>query len=111
MKKKDKESYQFLLRLDSAAGIDVHKETFKVAVCRERSAPIEKEFGTFTKDLYSVRDFLQAEQIQDVILESTGVYWRPLYRVLMEGGLKVTVANPLRVKQIPMEKTDKKDAR
>ena len=111
MKKKDKESYQFLLRLDSAAGIDVHKETFKVAVCRERSAPIEKEFGTFTKDLYGIRDFLQAEQIEDVILESTGVYWRPLYRVLTEGGLKVTVANPLRVKQIPMEKTDKKDAR
>ena len=111
MKKKDKESYQFLLRLNSAAGIDVHKETCKVAACRENSVPIEKEFGTFTKDLYSLRDFLQAEQIHDVIVESTGVYWKPLYRILIEAGIKVTVANPLRVKQIPMEKTDKKDAR
>ena len=110
MKKKEDQTYQFLLRLESAAGIDVHKEFFQVAVCREKSPPVEKQFGTFTKDLLSLRDFLIDHQVKDVIMESTGVYWMPLYWALTEVGINVRVANPLKVKQIPMEKTDKKDA-
>ncbi len=110
MKQKTKQTYQFLLRLDAAGGIDVHKDFFQVAICRENEIPVEAEFGTFTKDLYTVSDFFLKYNIRNVIMESTGVYWKPLYRVLTEAGLKVTVANPLRVKQIPMEKTDKKDA-
>lgn len=111
MKQKTKQTYRIPLRLNAAGSIDVHKEFFQVAVCRENEIPIETEFGTFTKDLYAVRDLFLQHDIRDVIMESTGVYWKPLYRVLSEAGLKVTVANPLRVKQIPMEKTDKKDAR
>jgi transposase len=110
MKKNVSQTYQFLLRLESAAGIDVHKEFFQVAVCREKSPPVEKQFGTFTKDLLALRDFLIDHQIKDVIMESTGVYWMPLYPVLSEAGINVRIANPLKVKQIPMEKTDKKDA-
>lgn len=110
MQKKENQTYQFLLRLESAAGIDVHKEFFQVAVCCEKSPPIEKQFGTFTKNLLALRDFLIEHQIKDVIMESTGVYWIPLYHVLAEAGINVRVANPLKVKQIPMEKTDKKDA-
>ena len=110
MKENAKKTYQFLLRLESAAGIDVHKDFFQVAVCREKEAPIEMQFGTFTKDLLALRDFLIYHKIKDVIMESTGVYWMPLYNVLAEAGLNVRVANPLKVKQIPMEKTDKKDA-
>ena len=110
MQKKENQTYQFLLRLESGAGIDVHKEFFQVAVCREKSPPVEKQFGTFTKDLLALRDFLVEHQIKDVIMESTGVYWMPLYHVLTEAGINVRVANPLKVKQIPMEKTDKKDA-
>jgi transposase len=110
MKKNDEQTYQFLLRLSSAAGIDVHKEFFQVAVCREKSPPVEKQFGTFSKDLLALRDFLNEHRIKDVIMESTGVYWMPLYNVLTESGINVRVANPLKVKQIPMEKTDKKDA-
>jgi len=110
MQKKENQTYQFLLRLESGAGIDVHKEFFQVAVCREKSPPVEKQFGTFTKDLLALRDFFIEHQIKDVIMESTGVYWMPLYQVLSEAGINVRVANPLKVKQIPMEKTDKKDA-
>jgi len=111
MKKKTQQTYQFLLRLDSAAGIDVHKEFFQVAVCRETVVPLEQRFGTFTRDLYGLKDFLLEQKIKDVVMESTGVYWKPLYNVLTEAGIKVRVANPLKVKQIPMEKTDKKDAK
>ncbi len=110
MKENVNQTYQFLLRLEAAAGIDVHKNFFQVAVCREKSRPIEMQFGTFTKDLLSLRDFLIEHGIKDVIMESTGVYWMPLYRVLTDAGLNVRIANPLKVKQIPMEKTDKKDA-
>lgn len=110
MKKKDKQTYQFLLRLEAAAGIDVHKEFFQVAVCREREPPVENRFGTFTQDLFRLRDHLTEHRIKDVIMESTGVYWKPLYRVLSAAGINVRVANALKVKQIPMEKTDKKDA-
>jgi transposase len=111
MKQKTKQSYRIPLRLDEAGGIDVHKEFFQVAVCRENEIPVERKFGSFTKDLYSMADFFVSESVADVVLESTGVYWKPLYNALTKAGLKVTVANPLQVKQIPMEKTDKKDAK
>lgn len=111
MKKKAKQTYQFLLRLDEGAGIDVHKETFKVAACHEKEAPEERTFGTFTKDIYAMRDFLVAQKIKHVVAESTGVYWKPMYRILTAAGIEVSIVNPARVKQMPMEKTDKKDAR
>lgn len=110
MKKTDEQTYQFLLRLESAAGVDVHKEFFQLAACRENSPPIERQFGTFTKDILEFRDYLIKLNIKDVVMESTGVYWKPLYHELTAAGINVTVANPLKVKQIPMEKTDKKDA-
>jgi transposase len=110
MQKKEKQTYQFLMRLEAGCGIDVHKDFFQVAICKETAPPIEVRFGTFTKDLLALRDVLVEHKIKDVIMESTGVYWKPLYHVLAEAGINVRVANPLKVKQIPMEKTDKKDA-
>ena len=99
------------MRLDEGGGIDVHKETFKVAACHENEAPQERTFGTFTKDIYAMRDFLLEQKIKHVVAESTGVYWKPMYRILSAAGIEVSIVNPTRVKQMPMEKTDKKDAR
>jgi transposase len=81
-----------------------------VAICIEGEAPIIHTFETFTGDVYRLRDTLIGHDIKDVIIESTGVYWRFLYRVLVEAGIKVVVVNPFSVKQIPLEKTDKRDA-
>ena len=111
MKKKAKQTYQFLLRLNEGGGIDIHKETFKVAACHENKPPEERTFGTFTKDIYAMRDFLVEQKIKHVVAESTGVYWKPMYRILSSSGIEVSIVNPARVKQMPMEKTDKKDAR
>ncbi len=111
MEKKAKQTYQFLLRLNEGGGIDVHKQTFKVAACHENEVPQERTFGTFTKDIYAMRDFLVEQKIKHVVAESTGVYWKPMYRILTAAGIEVSIVNPARVKQMPMEKTDKKDAR
>ena len=110
MKKKTKQSYSIPLRLQRVAGIDCHQPTFEVAICVEGEEPVIYTFGTFTEDVYKLRDTLIVHNIKDVIVESTGVYWRFLYRVLSEAGIKVVVVNPFTVKQIPLEKTDKRDA-
>jgi transposase len=110
MKKKCKQSYSIPMRLQRVAGIDCHQPTYKVAICIEGEAPIVHTFETFTEDVYRLCNTLISYNIKDVILESTGVYWRFLYRVLSEAGIKVAVVNPFTVKQIPLEKTDKGDA-
>lgn len=108
--KKSKQSYSIPLRLKRVAGIDCHQPSLKVAICVEGEAPLILDFGTFSEDIYQLRDVLVSHNISDVIVESTGVYWRFLYRVLTEAGIKVVVVNPFTVKQIPLEKTDKRDA-
>lgn len=110
MKKKSNQSYSIPLRLQRVAGIDCHQPTYKVAICIEGQAPIVLTFETFTEDVYLLRDTLISHNIKDVIMESTGVYWRFLYRVLTQAGIKAVVVNPFSVKQIPLEKTDKRDA-
>jgi transposase len=110
MKKKSRQSYSIPLRLQRVAGIDCHQLTFEVAICIEGEAPIVYTFETFTDDVYHLRDTLISQSIENVIIESTGIYWRFLYRVLSEAGIKVVVVNPFTVKQIPLEKTDKRDA-
>ena len=103
-------SYSIPLRLQRVAGIDCHQPTFKVAVCIEGEVPIINTFNTYTEDVYKLKDYLVAYLIKDVIIESTGIYWCFVYRVLTEAGIKVVVVNPFTVKQNPLLKTDKRDA-
>lgn len=110
MKKTRKQSYAIPLRLPRVAGIDCHQPSLTVAICIEGEPPIVYTFETFTEDVYRLRDTLVTHCIKDVIIESTGVYWRFLYRVLSEAGIKVVVVNPFAVKQVPLEKTDQGDA-
>jgi transposase len=103
-------SYAIPLRLQRVAGIDCHQPTFKVAVCIEGEVPVIDTFNTYSEDVYRLKDFLVSYSIKDVIIESTGIYWRFVYRVLSEAGIKVVVVNPFTVKQNPLSKTDKRDA-
>jgi transposase len=68
-----------------------------------------RQFGTTTRELLSLRDWLQSEGCTHVAMESTGVYWKPVY-TLLEGVFEVIVANAQRVKNVPGRKTDVKDA-
>jgi transposase len=98
-------------QLTRACGIDVHKD--KVSVCFYISGELEevKEYGTFTCNLEQICKDIKAHQINDVIMESTGVYWIALCSVLTTGGINVRVVNAKFVKNMPKEKTDKKDAK
>ncbi len=96
---------------ERAGGIDIHKK--KAVVCFYIADKMEevKDYGTFTCDLEQIRDDLLRHQIKEVIIESTGIYWIALCSVLTLGGIHVTVVNPKFIKNMPKEKTDKKDAR
>jgi transposase len=97
-------------QLEQAAGIDIHKT--KITVCFYHSGQAVKvmDYGTFTEDLEQIRDDLQKEKIKDIIMESTGIYWCALCSLLMSAGIRVQVVNARFVKNMPKEKTDKKDA-
>lgn len=98
------------MRLQRVAGIDCHQPSIKVALCIGGEIPVISTFNTYTEDIYQLKDYLVCYAIKDVIIESTGIYWRFVYRVLSEAGIKVVVVNPFTVNQNPLAKTDKLDA-
>lgn len=97
------------------AGLDVHKKTVVAcALVGEADAVVAPEvatFGTTTADLDLLADWLAERGITDVVMEATGVYWKPVYNVLeRRGGLRLVVANAAHLKAVPGRKTDVKDA-
>ena len=94
------------------AGIDVHKDVLAVCVASgpldRRPRFIEESFGTTASELARLSGWLREQQVQIVGMESTGVYWRPLYRELRASlEIEVRVANPVQVK--PRKQGDKRD--
>jgi len=94
----------------NAAGIDVGSQFHVVAVPPERDEEAVRTFQSFTGDLHRLAEWLVACQISTVAMESTGVYWIPLYEVLAARGIAVVVANARDVKHVPGRKTDVNDA-
>ena len=94
----------------NAAGIDVGSQFHVVAVPADRDDEPVRTFQSFTGDLHRLADWLVACRIDTVVMESTGVYWIPLYEILAARGLRVLVANARDVKHVPGRKTDVNDA-
>jgi transposase len=103
--------------LTHGAGLDVHKQT--VMACRvvpdslgqQADGLLEvKEFGTLTRDLLALSDWLTEAGSTPVAMESTGAYWKPIYN-LLEGTCTVFLVNAAHVKNVPGRKTDRADAR
>jgi transposase len=93
-----------------AAGIDVGADAHWVCVPEERAAERVRRFGTCTADLEAIADWLQACGATTVAMESTGVYWVPLYELLEGRGLKVLLVDARQVARAPgRPKTDPKD--
>ncbi|MGH8518533.1 MAG: IS110 family transposase, partial [Panacagrimonas sp.] len=88
-----------------ATGIDVGSEALHVSIGGDTS----KVFGTMTKEIYELRDWLQAQGVRSVAVEATGVYWLCLYEVLEGAGIEVLVVNGRHVKNLPGRKTDMAD--
>lgn len=89
-----------------AAGIDVGNRTHYVAVPPHLDAQPVRQFGCFTADLEQLRDWLLQLGITSVVLQSTSVYWVPLYDILTEAGLEVFLVNARDTKNLPGRKTD-----
>jgi transposase len=96
----------------SCAGLDVHKKTVAACVRRmDSSGRVEKQirtFGTMTGELLHLLDWLTAERVEAVAMESTGVYWKPIWNIL-EGVFPVILANARHIKNVPGRKTDVQD--
>ena len=93
----------------NAAGIDVGADTHWVSVPEDRDENPVRSFGVFTSDLKALCDWLKRCQIETVAMESTGVYWIPLFQVLERNGLEVRLVNASHAKNVPGRKTDVKD--
>jgi transposase len=92
--------------LDSrAAFVDVGSERMHVSVAGGEPAV----FGTVTTQLQALRDWLLARQVRAVAMEATGVYWMPLYSILEEAGLEVSMVNGKQIKNLPGRKSDMQD--
>lgn len=98
---------------ERVAGLDIHKKT--VVACRMRvTAERQREwetrtFGTMTGDLLQLHDWLSAWEVEQVVLESTADYWKPVFN-LLEGSFEVVLVNAQHVKKVPGRKTDVSDA-
>ena len=89
-----------------AAGVDVGASSHFVAVPEGRCEQPVREFASFTADLYRLADWLAECGVETVAMESTGVYWIPLFGVLEERGFRVMLVDPRRIKNVPGRKSD-----
>ena len=93
-------------------GLDVHKETVVACVMIREGSQTQKEIRTFrtmTSALLALHDWLSAHRVTHVAMESTGVYWKPVFN-LLEGSFEVLLVNAAHIKAVPGRKTDVKDS-
>ena len=105
--------------LTCCCGLDIHKESIVACLLQ---GPLEegyrptsetREFGTQLTDLYTLREWLRAYNCHYVAMESTGIYWQPVYAILEEGlddEIHLLVVNARHLKKVPGRKTDMRDA-
>jgi len=98
---------------ERCCGLDIHKRL--IVACAITLGPdgrpqrALRRFGTMTADILQLGDWLAERGVSDVVMESTGNYWRPIWN-LLEGQVRLVLANARAIKQVPGRKTDVKDA-
>lgn len=90
----------------NAAGIDIGSKSHFVAIPEGRDDETVREFSTFTNSLIELVNWLKKNRITTVAMESTGVYWIPVYDMLEEHGFEVLLVNARHIKNVPGRKTD-----
>src|SRR5680860_1601753 len=96
--------------IERGCGIDIHK---MVLVATIRGTGLKEEtrtFDGFTESIEALRDWLKENGVTHVAMESTGVYWKPVYNIL-ESDFEILLVNARHIKNVPGQKTDKKDSR
>lgn len=101
---------QFQQVIDVGCGLDVHRDTV-VATIRSSSRDYEtRTFSCFTSSLTELRDWCKSRGVTHIAMESTGIYWKPVFNVLEDDSFTILLVNARHVKNIPGHKTDKKDS-
>lgn len=90
-------------------GMDVHKDSVVATIGGIGVKQETKTFGTFTNSLGELKNWLQSVGVTHVAMESTGVYWKPIFNVL-EDSFEILLVNARHIKNVPGHKTDKKDS-
>lgn len=105
-----KNNIEFEQVIERGCGIDIHKQ---VLVATIRGTDIKEEtrsYDGFTISIEKLRDWLKENRITHVAMESTGVYWKPVYNILEED-FEILLVNARHIKNVPGQKTDKKDSK
>ena len=107
---RQKEVIEFEQVVERGCGMDVHKETVVATVAGVGIKQETRTFRTFTNSLKELRDWLKSLGVTTVAMESTGVYWKPVFNVL-EADFEIMLVNARHIKNVPGHKTDTKDSR
>ena len=108
--KEGNDKIEFDQVIEKGCGIDIHKSILVATVMGKGIKLETRSFDAFTESIEELRDWLQEKGITHVAMESTGVYWKPVYNVL-EDDFEIVLVNARHLKSIPGNKTDKKDSR
>lgn len=98
---------------ERCAGLDVHKNTVVACVRVMNAGKIDREvrtFKTMTRDLLALSEWLDGHGVRHVVMEATGVYWKPVWHILSDGEFELVLANAAHVKNVPGRKSDVSDA-
>src|SRR6516165_11265681 len=98
--------------LERCCGLDVHRDSITACVMIGSGSSKRKEirtFRTFTSNIRELADWLKSLDIRHVAIESTGIYWKPIFNVF-DGNFDVILVNAQHVKNVPGRKTDVKDS-
>jgi len=98
---------------ERCCGLDIHKASITACALITEQGTTQEEtrrFGTMTEDLRALARWLEKKAIQHVAMESTGVYWKPVWNILEPAGVELLLANAHEVKVVPGRKTDQKDS-
>jgi len=95
--------------MKKVCGLDVHKDTIFLCILTENGQVFLREFGTLTAEVEEMRDLIKEQHVSEVAMESTGIYWMPIWRIL-QGHVEMKLVNPYFIKQLPGRKTDVKDS-
>lgn len=109
MRKKKSSPIQMSIVNPNAAGIDIGSKEHWVAVSSNRDESPVRSFSAFTEGLHSIVDWLKRCRVTTIAMESTGVYWIPLFLILEEHGFEVFLVNASHIKNVSGRKTDEKD--
>lgn len=96
--------------MKKVCGLDIHKDSIFCAIYDGKKQEEVKEFSTFTASIRELGIMLKKEGVREIAMESTGIYWVPVWNILEEYGFSQMLVNPYLIRQMPGRKSDVKDA-